>query len=242
MLAVADGITDIQALLKKYPHAQLQAQIEEVETLLENKINYNLNVVADRFSYLRQMARPLLEKLTLELAPTGNKSLMTALQIMREIIQDTRRSVPGNINLVFLPKSVRQAVKEGGGINRKRFEAATSTALGDQIKNGNVAIAGSKRFGKLEDFFIDNTLWKTMRGEFFKRIICRKTLKTCPCTLKIGFKKRLIIFLSGQKRIPLPRLEKKDGNSQKTWQKNLQQRKNENSKRLMPGSLDICGQ
>lgn len=114
LLAVASGTTDLNALLKKYPQALLQTQIETIESLLEGKYSHNLNVVADRFSYLRQMARPLLEKLTLELAPTGNASLVTAIQIVREIIKDTRRSVPGNTNLDFLPKSVRQTIREEG--------------------------------------------------------------------------------------------------------------------------------
>ena len=129
LLAVAGGTTDIQTLLNKYPQAQLQTQIEAVESLLAGKYSHNLNVVADRFSYLRQMARPLLEKLTLDLAPTGNPSLVPALQMVREIIQDTRRSVPGNMNLDFLPKTVRLAVRENGGINRKRFESAVFTEL-----------------------------------------------------------------------------------------------------------------
>src|SRR5205823_13905865 len=90
LLDVVGGTTDIQALLKKYPQAHLQIQIEAVESLLAGKYSHNLNVVADRFSYLRQMARPLLEKLTLEFTPTGNHSLVPALQMVREIMQDTR--------------------------------------------------------------------------------------------------------------------------------------------------------
>jgi hypothetical protein len=53
LLAVGDGTTDVQALLKKYPQTHLQAQIEAVESLLAGKYSHNLNVVADRFSYLR---------------------------------------------------------------------------------------------------------------------------------------------------------------------------------------------
>ena len=169
LLAVAGGATDMQALLKKYPQAHLQTQIEAVESLLAGKYSHNLNVVADRFSYLRQMARPLLEKLTLELAPTGNTSLVTALQTVREIIQDTRRSVPGNMNLDFLPKTVRLAIREDGGINRKRFEAAVFTEIPDTIKRGDLTILGSNRYGRLENFFIDLTQWEAMRIAFFQK-------------------------------------------------------------------------
>jgi uncharacterized protein DUF4158 len=169
LLAVDDGTTDVQMLLKKYPQAHLQAQIEAVESLLARKYSHNLNVVADRFSYLRQMARPLLEKLTLEFTPTGNHSLVPALQMVREIMQDTRRSVPGNMNLDFLPKTVRQAIREDGGINRKRFEAAVFTELPDIITHGDVAIVGSKRYGRLENFFIDSRLWEAIRADFFQK-------------------------------------------------------------------------
>ena len=169
LVAIADGTTDIEALFKKFPNSELQTQIEEVELLLTGKYSHNLNVVADRFSHLRQLAKPLLEKLTLELAPTGNDSLLPALQIVRELIQDTRRSVPSNTNLDFLPKTVRQAVRKDGGINRRLYEAAVFTALRDQIKCGNLAIKGSKRFGKLDDYFIDTKQWEAMQEAFFQK-------------------------------------------------------------------------
>ncbi|HWQ96048.1 MAG TPA: DUF4158 domain-containing protein [Candidatus Methylomirabilis sp.] len=107
LIAVAEGTMNLEILFKKNPNEHLKAQIEEVEDLLTSKYSHSLNVVADRFSYMRQLAEPLLEKLNLELASTGNDSLVKALQIVLEIIQDTRRSVPGNTNLDFLPKAVR---------------------------------------------------------------------------------------------------------------------------------------
>ena len=200
LLAIANGTTDIQALFRKYPHAQLQEQIEEVEALLTSKYSHNINVVADRFSHMRQLAKPLLEKFTLELAPTGNNSLVAALQIVREIIQDTRRSVPGNINLDFLPKSIRQAVKEDGRINRRRFETAVFTALRDHIKCGNLAISGSKRYGKLEDFFINKNRWETAREEFFQKNQLPQAPKEVPIYLENRLNNAFYYFLEREKR------------------------------------------
>jgi hypothetical protein len=199
LLAVAEGTADIEALFKKYPDAYLQAQIEEVEDLLTSKYSHNLNVVADRFSHMRQLAKPLLEKLTLELASTGNDSLVTALQIVREIIQGTRRSVPDNTNLDFLPKTVRQAVKEDGGINRRRYEAAVFTALRDHIKCGNLAITGSKRFGKLEDFFISPNQWEAIREEFFKKNKLPQNPKDVPLYFESRLNKAFEYFLQREK-------------------------------------------
>ncbi len=136
---------------------------------------------------MRQLAKPLLEKVNLELAPTGNDSLVKALQIVCEILRDTRRSVPGNANLDFLPKAVRQAVKEDNGINRRRYEAAVFTALRDHIKCGNMAITGSKRYGKLEDFFIGPKQWEANREEFFKK----NKLPQNPKDVPLYFESRL---------------------------------------------------
>ena len=43
------------------------------------------------------------------------------------------------------------------------------TALRDEIKRGNVWIPGSKRFGKLDDFFLPEAAGATTRQEFFRK-------------------------------------------------------------------------
>jgi hypothetical protein len=154
------------------------------------------------------MARPLLEKLTLELAPTGNDSLVTALQMVREIIQDTRRSVPSNTILDFLPKTVRQAVKENGSINRRRYEAAVFTALRDHIKNGNLAITGSKRFGKLDDFFIDMKQWDTLREAFFCKNNMPQNCRDVPVYLENRLQVAFDFFLGHEKNNPFAKVGK----------------------------------
>jgi hypothetical protein len=76
LLAVADGNSDLTTMLTKFPSTHLQEQIQEVEVLLSGKYSNSLNIVADRFSDLRKLARPLLEKLTFDVADTGNESLL----------------------------------------------------------------------------------------------------------------------------------------------------------------------
>ncbi len=198
LLAIAAGTTDIATLLKAYPAEELQAQINELENLLTGRYSHDLNIVADRFSYLRQMAKPLLEKLELELAPTGNDSLLSALQIVRELVQDTRRTVPEDSVLDFLPKTTIAAVKEGGEINRRRYEVAILTALRDQIKCGNLAIKDSKRFGKLDDFFMPMEQWATLREAFFLRAKLPVNAQEVPQYLEARLQRAFDHFL-GQK-------------------------------------------
>jgi len=134
LLAVADGSSDLATVLTKFPSTNLQAQIEEVEAFLNGKYSNSLNIVAARFSYLRKLAKPLLEKLTFDVADTGNESLLVAMQLVLELINGTIRSIPDDTKLDFLPKNIQKAVVENGKINRRKYEAATFTAIRDHIK------------------------------------------------------------------------------------------------------------
>ncbi len=167
LIAAANGTSDLAAVLKKFPSADLQTQIEEVEVLLSGKYSNSLNVVADRFSYLRRMAKPLLENLQFDVTDTGNDSLLAAMRLVLELINGTRRSIPDDTKLDFLSKSTQKAVLENGKINRKKFEVATFTGIRDHVLCGNVALLAGKRFGKLDNFFIATSQWEPMKETFY---------------------------------------------------------------------------
>jgi hypothetical protein len=199
LLALADGKIDAATILQKYPSETLQAQIIELDTLLTARYSHNLNIVADRFSQMRQLARPLLEQVSLELAPTGNDSLMSALQTVRELIQGTKRSVPTDINLDFLPKTTAAIIKENGEINRHRYEAAVFTALRDHIKSGNLSITGSKRFGQLDNFFMPIDRWEQERQQFFSKTELPAKAYDVPAYLERRLQKAFDYFSSQEK-------------------------------------------
>ncbi len=41
--------------------------------------------------------------------------------------------------------------------------------LKDEIRSGNIAVRHSKRFGRLDDFFIEPSRWESKRSTFFAR-------------------------------------------------------------------------
>lgn len=196
LLALADGKTDIAALFQKYPSISLQARIIELDALLTGRYSNNLNLVADRFSQMRQLAKPLLEQVSLELAPTGNTALVTALQTVREIVQGTRRTVPPNADLSFLPKSIAATIREKDGINRRRYEVAVLTSLRDHIKSGNLSIQGSKRFGQLDNFFMPTERWAQLREGFFEKADLPLNPEAVPRYLERRLQRAFDTFLS----------------------------------------------
>jgi hypothetical protein len=200
LLAVTDGSSDIPTVLKKFPSPDLQTQIQEVDVLLSGKYSDSLNIVADRFSYLRRMAKPLLEKLTFDVADTGNESLLGAMRIVLELTNGTRRNVPDDTPVNFLSKTIQKAVKAHGKINRKKYEVAVFTAVRDHVMCGNLAIQGSKRFGQLDNFFYRYRTMGTDKGNLLPAIEVSAQFGRCRSIPDQSVAKRLwLLSRSGEK-------------------------------------------
>ncbi len=187
LLAITERGSDLATILTKFTPMQLEEQIVEIDILLAGKYSNSLNIVAGRFSYLRQLAKPLLEKLTFDVTTTGNESLLTALKVVFELAQGTKRTVPEDAQLDFLSKSTQEVVVENGTIDRRKYEVAVFTAVRDHIKYGNLTIAGSKRFGRFDNFFISAEKWETMRDAFFQK----SKLPQNTCEVSIYLENRL---------------------------------------------------
>jgi len=56
-----------------------------------------------------------------------------------------------------------------GEIDRRAWECALLLKLRDELKAGNLSVRHSKRFARLDDFFIDDRRWQGMREDFFRR-------------------------------------------------------------------------
>lgn len=66
-----------------------------------------------------------------------------------------------------MPSKLKPFIKYNGQIDRRGYECALLTVLRDEIKRGNIWIEHSKRFVRLDDFFISDDEWKLKRREFF---------------------------------------------------------------------------
>ena len=140
--------------LPTFPSQRLQAQLQEAERWLTGDTSDVFPLVMKRYSYLRQFAPSLLDHLSVALEPTGSPALLEALAILRELNATGRRTLPEDLPIACIPKRLRPFVGTHGTRNRRAYECAVLTALRDEIKRGNVWVQGSRRYGKLEDFFL----------------------------------------------------------------------------------------
>ena len=147
----------------------LAGWLTEVETWLTGKHSHVFNLVKARFSYLRQFSPALLEHLTLELEDSTDRALLEAVDLLRRMNAGGKRKLPGEVSLSFMPKAIQALVQQNGHVDKPAWECALLTAVRDHIKSGNVAVAGSKRFGHLDDYFMPGSQWQAVRDAFFRR-------------------------------------------------------------------------
>src|SRR5215471_12842961 len=148
---------------------RLQVQLQKAQQWLTGESSAVFPLVMQRYSYFRQFAPQLLDRLPIALEPTGSPALLEAVALLRDLNTTGQRALPEELPTACLPKPLRPFVGTNGTRHRRAYECAVLTALRDEIKRGNVWVPGSKRFGQLDDFFLPETTWSTTRKEFFRK-------------------------------------------------------------------------
>lgn len=169
---VADG--DLRrAILDRVPAETLREQVEEAEAWTAAHRGEVFPRVADRLPYLRLFSPSLVGALDFEVDPAGGstraRALVESVDVLRAMNEGGKRRVPEGAPTSFIPKGRLRFVETGDGIDRAAYEAAVLTALRDEIRRGNVAVRGSKRFGHLSDLFMPEDEWEAERPAFFER-------------------------------------------------------------------------
>jgi hypothetical protein len=122
---------------------------------------------------LRKFSPALLNALELTQDIEGEQSAcLCALQMLRELNATGRRKLPEDAPTEFLPQRLKPIVINHGEIDRRAWECALLLKLRDELKAGNLSVRYSKRFARLEEFFIDDLRWQGIREAFFAVLVC----------------------------------------------------------------------
>lgn len=165
-----DTISDTclrEALFRIVSPEELAAQVEQSKEWTTGRSSHLFYGVIQRFTYLRQFSKALLEHLELEAPQDNASSLLQAVETLKELNRTGKRKLPPDAPTSFVPAKLLSFVETNGEIHKPAWECALLTALRDEIKSGNLSVKHSKRFGNFEDFFIPATQWEAMRVSFF---------------------------------------------------------------------------
>ncbi len=158
-----------QALFSRVNQEKMVRQMAAMETLLTGKHSHVLNLVVQRFTYLRQFSPALLQHLGFRLEEGVQSTVMEAIRLLRDLNRGNRRKLPDDAPLDFIPRNLRPLVEKDGEVDKHAWECVLLTALRDEIRAGNVFVEQSKRFGRFADFFITDIRWASLREHFSQR-------------------------------------------------------------------------
>jgi hypothetical protein len=160
---------DLRArLFAEVPREELTACTEEVGEWVVGKRSDPFHGIVRRHGLLRKFSPAFLGALDFIQDADGEPiSCLRALQMLKELNADGRRKLPPDAPSDFVPQRLRSIVGDGDEMDRRAWQCALLVKLRDELKAGNLSVRYSKRFARLDDFFIDDRRWQAMREDFF---------------------------------------------------------------------------
>jgi hypothetical protein len=157
-------------LFAEVPRDELTACTEEVGEWVTGRRSDPCHGVVRRHGVLRKFSPAFLNALEfIQDAEDEPTACLRALQVLKQLNADGRRKLPANAPIDFVSQRLRPIVGDGEGIDRRAWECVLLVKLRDELKAGNLSVHYSKRFARLNDFFIDDRRWQAIRGDFFHR-------------------------------------------------------------------------
>ncbi len=160
-----------QTAFSKLSRKELKEKLEQLDSLLVGKHSDLFPWIMKRFSYLRQFTPHFLEHLSFQTESKEHEPLLKAIALLRKMNAEGRRKIPDSedVPTEFIPARIRHFVEQEDEINRRGYECAVLIAIRDEIKRGNLWAPYSKRFGRLDDFFMPEEEWTAIRSDFFQK-------------------------------------------------------------------------
>lgn len=159
-----------QALYERFSE-ELERDLPEMRALLKEKKIQIFNALTNKYSYFRQFTPRLFALLDLQSESKNTKSnTLHALEILKQLNAENKRILPQQVPLEFIPKKLRKAViNDDGTMNKHAWESALYLQVRDEIKQGNINAAQSKRYLSIRSFFIADEQMELIAPEFFRR-------------------------------------------------------------------------
>jgi len=167
-LVVDRSIADKDLRKRIFDHLTEEALLDalaDCEELVRPEDGGHLELLGDRYAYLRQFAPAFVAAFEFQSHQPGDP-LLAALDVLRELNATGRRGVPEDAPVSFVPaKWLPYIVDDEGRIERKYYELCVLWALRGALRGGDVWLAGSRRYADPESYLIPQERWPSMRAE-----------------------------------------------------------------------------
>jgi hypothetical protein len=127
-----DPFAAIEAVV---PWASFSASVKEAAELARDKDFSSLSLIDEHYPQLRRYGPKLLETFEFRAAP-ASRSLLAAVETLREMNREGLHKVPSDAPLAFIRKGWREHVLGTDGIDRRFYEICVMAELKNAVARG----------------------------------------------------------------------------------------------------------
>lgn len=151
-LARKEGLDVFSALDDDVGWDKLMRAAPQVAAIADLAQEDPLVRAADRYMTLRRYAPAFLDAFELRAAGTTNGAL-AAVKLLRQLNATGKRDVPADAPMPF-SKKWQAAIREGGTIDRRRYETATVALVRDRLRSGDLWVDGTRNYQRFDSYFL----------------------------------------------------------------------------------------
>lgn len=157
-----DDRTVRTAAFESISPVKLEAALLETKQLIRPADDAYVDYFGKFYPRIRRFSSHFLSTLCFH-SRSSDRSLLSALDLIREIHAGIRRKLPSTAPLDFIPDNWRSYVLEIDSLNWRYYELAALWVLRQQLRSGDIYVTHSRRFSTLESYFIPPNEWLSQR-------------------------------------------------------------------------------
>ena len=143
---------------------RLKTLVAEADKIVAGTRDDNLAEIVDRYPTVRRMVPVLLGAFVFRSWKSGD-SLLTALDVLRDVHAKDQRKLPPRATTAFLKPAWRKLVGTGATLDRRAYEVAAMMTLRDRLRSGDIWVEGSRAFRAFDDFLLPPETFEARRRE-----------------------------------------------------------------------------
>ena len=107
----------------------------------------------ERYMTVRRFAPKFLDSFMFR-ASSDKNSLLSALELLKRLNKEPRRTMPEKPPLSFLPKAWQRIAVKNGGVDRRLYELATLAVLCRRLASGDIWIEGTRNYQQFDRYLL----------------------------------------------------------------------------------------
>ncbi|MHB8599895.1 MAG: Tn3 family transposase [Ktedonobacteraceae bacterium] len=136
--------------------------VEEAEQLSTTTETDTAELLISRYGQFRRYTKELLSTFTFQ-GTTANTPVLQALQLLKELNETGKRSVPEDAPTDFVKGRWEKHVLQEEQVERHAYELCALSELRSGLRSGDIWIPGSRQYKAFEDYLMPHGQWEWIK-------------------------------------------------------------------------------